>query len=437
MTISTEEISELVHSQTALASEEGVKQPQVDLGFSLNSGEDVTLLKSGGVLKQLLREGNPNDKPYHGDTVFVHYTGILDNGTKFDSSRDRGEKFSFKIGEGSVIKGWDEGVIGMNRGELARFIIKPAYGYGSKGSPPTIPGGAILIFEIELFDFEGEDLSELKDKSIVRRITNKGYAYTTPNDAARCVVNLRGTLDGKVFDQRDNLEFEIGEGQHKNIIDGIEYSLTKMKKEEQCILYIKSSRAWGSTGCKEFNIPPNTDVTYEVELKNFEKAKESWQLNWQEKISQSELLKNKGTELFKEAKYALSIKKYNKIVEYLASETFDLETDKEIANKLVLAAYLNLAMCNLKLKEYNQVIEVCKKALELDDKNEKGLFRMAQAYFGNNDFEEAIKYFNKVLEVNKDSKDAANQILFCKQKIKESTMKEKALYSKMLSAFSK
>jgi FK506-binding protein 4/5 len=94
-------------------------------------------------------------------------------------------------------------------------------------------------------------------------------------------------------------------------------------------------------------------------------------------------------------------------------------------------------MCNLKLKEYNQVIEVCKKALELDDKNEKGLFRMAQAYFGNNDYDEAINYFNKVLEVNKDSKDAANQILFCKQKIKESTMKEKALYSKMMSAFSK
>jgi FK506-binding protein 4/5 len=191
----------------------------------------------------------------------------------------------------------------MNRGELSRFIIKPSYGYGAKGSPPTIPGGATLIFEIELFDFEGEDLSENKDKSIVRRIIQKGLAYTTPNDSARCVVNLTGYRhDGDkkiVFDQRDNLEFEIGEGVHKNIIEGLEYALTKFKKEEHSILYIKASRAWGAEGNAQFGVPENTDITYEVELKDFEKAKESWQLNWEEKIKQSELLKNKGTDLFK------------------------------------------------------------------------------------------------------------------------------------------
>ncbi len=70
----------------------------------------------------------------------------------------------------------------MNKGEASRFIIKPAYGYGNKGSPPSIPGQATLVFDIELFDFEGEDLSEAKDKSIVRRIVEKGFAYTTPNE---------------------------------------------------------------------------------------------------------------------------------------------------------------------------------------------------------------------------------------------------------------
>lgn len=137
----------------------------------------------------------------------------------------------------------------------------------------------------------------------------------------------------------------------------------------------------------------------------------------------------------KEGKYPLAIKKYSKIPEYLSAEVFDLEKDKEYADKLQLAAYLNLAMCNLKLKSFNEALEVCKKAIELDDKNEKGLFRMAQAYTGMGDFDEAIKYFEKVLQLNAENKDASNQILLCKQKIKENKTKEKALYSKMMAAF--
>ena len=114
-----------------------------------------------------------------------------------------------------------------------------------------------------------------------------------------------------------------------------------------------------------------------------------------------------------------------------------MEQDKEAADKLQLAANLNLAMCYLKLKDFDSVLESCKKALELDAKSEKALFRMAQGHFGKGDYEEAIKCFDKVLEINKENKDASNQILLCKQKIKESNTKEKALYSKMLSACSK
>lgn len=397
--------------------------------FDLKSGEDVTTLKNGGVLKQITKEGKPNDKPFHGDTVFVHYTGMLVDGTKFDSSRDRGEKFSFKLSEGSVIKGWDDGVKSMNKGEVARFIIKPSYGYGNQGSPPTIPGGATLIFDIELFDFEGEDLSENKDKSIVRRVIEKGFHHSNPNDGARCVVNLKGTFeDGKVFDDREDLEFEIGDGVSKNVIEGLEFALTKFKKEEHSILYLKSEKAWGADGNATLNVPANTDVVYEVTLKEFEKAKESWQLNWEDKIKQSELFKNKGTELFKVGKYALAIKKYSKIPEYLENEVFDLEKDKEYADKLQLAANLNLAMCNLKLKNYSEALEACKKALKLDEKNEKGMFRMAQAYSGIGDYDEAVKCFENVLENNSENRDAQNQILLCKQKIKENKTKEKRRY---------
>ena len=80
------------------------------------------------------------DKPWKGDKVWVHYTGTLEDGTKFDSSRDRKEKFSFNLGKGEVIKGWDQGVASMVRGELAVFTIHSDFGYGDVGSPPRIPG---------------------------------------------------------------------------------------------------------------------------------------------------------------------------------------------------------------------------------------------------------------------------------------------------------
>ena len=85
-----------------------------------------------------------------GDTVSVHYTGTLTNGTQFDSSRDRGQPFSFPLGRGRVIRGWDVGVAGMQVGGLRQLTIPPEEGYGSRGAGGVIPPDATLIFEVEL-----------------------------------------------------------------------------------------------------------------------------------------------------------------------------------------------------------------------------------------------------------------------------------------------
>jgi len=105
-----------------------------------------------GKLKiEVLKEGT-GKLADDGDTVSVHYTGTLEDGTKFDSSLDRGEPFSFTIGAGQVIKGWDQGILGMKIGEKRKLTIASELAYGESGIPEAIPPGATLIFEVELLE---------------------------------------------------------------------------------------------------------------------------------------------------------------------------------------------------------------------------------------------------------------------------------------------
>ncbi len=103
---------------------------------------------SGLQYEDLVEGTGPEAKA--GDSVQVHYTGTLTDGSKFDSSRDRGSPFSFQLGAGRVIKGWDEGVAGMKVGGKRKLHIPAALGYGSRGAAGVIPPNAELIFEVEL-----------------------------------------------------------------------------------------------------------------------------------------------------------------------------------------------------------------------------------------------------------------------------------------------
>ncbi len=102
-----------------------------------------------GLQYEDLAVGN-GPSPQPGQVVSVHYTGWLDDGKKFDSSLDHGRPFEFPLGQGRVIKGWDEGVATMKVGGKRRLVIPPELGYGAQGYPPVIPASARLTFEVEL-----------------------------------------------------------------------------------------------------------------------------------------------------------------------------------------------------------------------------------------------------------------------------------------------
>ncbi|CAK0785810.1 hypothetical protein CVIRNUC_009021 [Coccomyxa viridis] len=117
-----------------------------------SASKDVTKLQIGVKHKPK----TCTQKAATGDKLTIHYTGTLADGKKFDSSVDRGQPFEFTLGVGQVIKGWDQGINGMCIGEKRRLKIPASLGYGESGSPPTIPGGATLIFETELLGINGQ-----------------------------------------------------------------------------------------------------------------------------------------------------------------------------------------------------------------------------------------------------------------------------------------
>ncbi|MBW4626997.1 MAG: FKBP-type peptidyl-prolyl cis-trans isomerase [Brasilonema octagenarum HA4186-MV1] len=120
---------------------------------SKNMSDDNVVTTPSGLKYTELKQGT-GATPKKGQTVVVHYTGTLEDGTKFDSSRDRGQPFSFKLGVGQVIKGWDEGLSTMKVGDRRKLIIPSDLGYGARGAGGVIPPNATLIFDVELLKIQ-------------------------------------------------------------------------------------------------------------------------------------------------------------------------------------------------------------------------------------------------------------------------------------------
>jgi peptidylprolyl isomerase len=282
-------------------------------------GEDIS--GDGGILKKIIVPGDPaSGTPPPGSFVKVHYVGTLaSDGSKFDSSRDRPGFFEFDVGIGRVIKGWDQGIVTMCKGEKCILACRSDYAYGAGGSPPKIPGGATLLFEVELF-------------------------------------------------------------------------------------------AWK------------------------EKRKEKSQMGGEERLESAETSKAKGTIAFKAGQYEEALQKYDDAAYYVDSSDGGFEPPEgraDEARQLELSCVLNGATCALKLGEHSQVVQLCDRALGLDAKSVKALFRRGSARMRLTEWAAAKADLRQASSLDPKSKEVRDAFAECVKREAEAKNKEKAFAARM------
>lgn len=408
--------------------------------LSWSSIKDIC--KDGGIFKKILVEGEKWENPKDLDEVIVRYEAQLEDGSVV--ARSDGVEFTVK--DGHFCPALARAVKTMKKGEKVLLTVKPQYGFGEKGKPASgdesaVPPNANIQITLELVDWK--TVTEVTDdKKVIKKILKEGDGYERPNEGAVVKVKLIGKLqDGTVFfkkgqDDSELFEFKTDEEQ---VIDGLDRAVSTMKKGELALLTIAPEYAFGSSESQQelAVVPPNSTVCYEIELVSFDKEKESWDMNTDEKIEAAGKKKEEGNVLFKAGKYAKASKRYEKAVKYIEYDSSFSEEEKKLAKALKVACNLNNAACKLKLKDYKQAEKLCTKVLELESRNVKALYRRAQAYIQLADLDLAEFDIKKALEIDPDNRDVKLEHKALKEKMKEYNKKEAKFYGNMFAKMSK
>ncbi len=243
---------------------------------------------NNGLIYYIEQEGE-GPHPQIGETVEVHYTGWLLNGKKFDSSVDRGQTFSFMLGQGRVIKGWEDALVLLRKGSKGMFYLPSALAYGDRGAGEVIPPNSILKFEIELIDVTNKDKVIEQDLETIKSyLKENGLSATQSPYGLFYKIDVPGTgpkahpgdkikvhytgklLDGTVFDSSvsrgEPIEFTLGRGM---VIEGWEKGLMFFNKGSKGTIYLPSPLAYGNKAAG--SIPANSILIFDIEMVDIEK----------------------------------------------------------------------------------------------------------------------------------------------------------------------
>jgi len=420
--------------------DEPKEEPKDTMPVETKKDEDIS--GDGGIIKTIIKEGTGWEKPEKGSDVKVHYVGTLLDGTLFDSSRTSGKEFDFVVGVGQVIKGWDKGVATMKKGEIAKFVIKPDYGYGANGAGDKIPPNATLVFEVELISFSIEkDLTTKKDGGVLKKIIKDVDGWEKPNEDAKVRFHYIGKLKstGKVFENTREIgnPVEIIMGADEAPNSGLEIAVESMKKGEIASVIIKPEYGYGKEGNPIKGIPPNATLLYEIELVEFEKAREPWDMEFPEKIEVAKRKKEEGNDFYKIGKFQKAIKKYKKAARFFENDAGLTEEQKKTAETVKVPCYLNTAICKLKVGDYQDALKNCEDVLKTQPDNVKALFRKGQALNCLDVWDEATKILTRTLELDPQNGDAKKELAKIKQKRAQQDQKDKKIYAGIFERLSK